>query len=301
MTNRRGIARVILIASSSALLVWWAIPRAVEDWRFQLAGLASWFFGRPDPVATIAVGVVVSTILIHVASVLHRRRRAGIASALMIPLAIGWLAYGMVAAVTVVSGGQTTYAGQLQYTFSGTLDHTATVPAMCRTPVGRSSLLADVEPTVGGPVAVGGLPIIRLRHAATGDAVAGGPELDPFHIDERNQTMLSPFSIPRFADRPLPYMIVTGGLNEPEREPPIGFMDAYDLAVTSSTDDGFAGEAIVIGTRWLDLVEGGEAHWVNLTVPDDPWPSTFTLSVKWSCQQEGGGTLDARRDDAPWS
>jgi hypothetical protein len=280
MTLPRGVARVIFIVGASALLAWWALPRAVDDWRFQLAGLASWFFGRPDPVATIAVGVVVSTILIHLASVVHRRARAGIASALLIPLATGWLAYATGAAMTILSGGQTVYPGQLDYTFSGTLGHTATLPATCHTPVGRSSLLAHVEPTVGGPVAVGGLPIIRVRHAATGEMVEGGPELERFEIDG---TMLSAFSIPSLADRPLPYMVVTAGPDGPEREPPIAFMDAYDLTVTSSTDDGFTGEAIISATRWLDLVEGGEAHWVNLTVPDDPWPQAFTLSVAWSC------------------
>lgn len=61
----------------SVLLAWWAFPRAVEDWRFQLAGLASWFFGRPDPAATIFVGVVASTIIIHIASVADRRGHEG--------------------------------------------------------------------------------------------------------------------------------------------------------------------------------------------------------------------------------
>jgi hypothetical protein len=284
MTDRhRDIAGMAVTVGLAVLLAWWAFPRAVEDWRFQLAGLASWFFGRPDPAATIFLGVVASTIIIHIASVAHRRGSARIPSALLVPLAVGWLAYGLGAGLTAVSGGQTTHRGRLQYTFSDPLQHVVSIPATCRTPVGQASLLAVVEPTVGGPVAIGGLPVIRLRHDATGAWVAGGPELERFEIDERDSTLLTGFSIPSLAHRPLPYMVVTAGPDEPAQEPPIAFLDAYDLVIASSTGGGFEGEAIVSATRWLDVVEGGEVHWVNLTIPDDPWPPSFELSVAWAC------------------
>jgi hypothetical protein len=284
MTDRRlEMARLAAMLAVALLLGWWAFPRAVEDWRFQLAGLANPLHGRPAPSATIFLGVVITTVVVLIASVAHRRGRTGIPSALLVPLVVGWVAYAVGAGLTVVAGGQTNYPGRLQYTFRGPLDHTATVPATCRTPVGQKSLLGIVEPTVGGPVAVGGLPVIRLRHAATGASIAGGPDLERFEISERDITVLSTFSIPSLAHRPLPYMVVTAGPGEPEQEPPIGFLDAYDFVITSSTDSGFGGEAVVSATRWLDLVEGGEVHWVNLTMPDDPWPDSFELSVAWSC------------------
>lgn len=283
MTHRRlELARLGAMLAVALLLAWWAFPRAIEDWRFQLAGLANPLHGRPGPGATIFLGVVITTVVVLIASVAHRRGRTAIPSALLVPLVVGWVAYAVGAGLTV-SGGQTNYPGRLQYAFRGPLDHTATIPAMCRTPVGQRSLLAIVEPTVGGPVAVGGLPVIRLRHAATGASVAGGPELERFEINEPDSTVLSTFSIPSLAHRPLPNRLVTAGPDGPEQEPPIGFLDAYDFVITSFIDSGFGGEAIISATRWRDLVEGGEAHWVNLTIPDDPWPDNFELSVAWSC------------------
>lgn len=274
------LARLAVSGAGAAFLAWWAFPRAIEDWRFQLAGLANPWLGRPAPGATIILGLIVSALAIVIA--LDGRRRGHVVpSILLAPLAAGWLAYAAGTGVILASGGQQDYPGQMDYTFSGAIDHAETLDATCRTPVGERTVLAVVEPDVRSKVAVGGLPIINLRHPATGERIDGG-DFQRFEMNERDGTVLPPFSIPSLGDRPLPYMEVIIGPDQIEREPPIGMMDAYDYVLESVEDAGMSGSAVLRATRW-EVLDGGEVGWVNLRIPDDPWPESFTLSVAWSC------------------
>lgn len=281
MTRPTDLARLALAAGASALLALWAFPRAIEDWRFQLAGLANWFFGRPAPAATLLLGFIVTFIAV-IATVDARRRGRHIASILLAPLAVGWLAYAAGSGLVLASGGQTIYPGRLHYTFTGSIDHAEVLTATCRTPVGQRAVLADVDPAVESPVAVGGLPVIGLRHPATGEPIPGGPEVERFDISPADGTVISPFTIPSLGARPLPYMEVIADPGRVEREPPIGFMHAYDYVLESFEDAGMAGSAVLAARRWTALDEG-EVRWVNLTIPDDPWPETFTLTIAWTC------------------
>ena len=77
-------------------------------------------------------------------------------------------------------------------------------------------------------------------------------------------------------------MEVVIGPDQVEREPPIGLMHAYDYVLESFEDAGMAGGAVLAARRWRALDEG-EVRWVNLTIPDDPWPESFTLSIAWTC------------------
>jgi hypothetical protein len=43
-----------------------------------------------------------------------------------------------------------------------------------------------------------------------------------------------------------------------------------------------SGSAVLRAKRW-DVLDGGEVRRVNLRIPDDPWPESFTLSVAWRC------------------
>ena len=117
-----------------------------------------------------------------------------------------------------------------------------------------------------------------LRHPATGAQF--GPDIQRFELYDG--TMLQPFIIPSIGDRPLPHMEVVTAPGEGEREPPIGVMDAYDYVIASVEDRGMTGSAVLSAKRW-HAVDGGEVRWVNLTIPDDPWPESFGLAISWTC------------------
>ena len=277
MHGRTSALGLAVLAAASLVLALWAFPRAIEDWRFQLAGMANWLHGRPAPVASILLGLVVSGLAVVVA-IDARRRGHAIARYILTPLVVGWLAYAAGTGLVLASGGQTAYAGKLQYTFHDGIDHTETVAAVCTSPVGQGTVLADVDPDVRQRASVRGLPVISFRHPATG--APSGPDVDRFDLFDG--TLLQPFAIPSLADRPQPYMKMIVGPDEGQREPPIGVMDAYDFTLESVDDGGMTGSAIVAAKRW-HVVEGGEVRWVDLTIPDDPWPETFRLALSWTC------------------
>lgn len=277
--NARAIdPGVVFAAGASIALAVWAFPRAIEDWRFQLAGMANALFGRPDPVGSIVLGLVVTGLAVVVA-IDGRRRGHAIARHILTPLVVGWLAYAAGTGLVLASGGQAAYPGSLEYTFSEGIDHTETLAAVCRSPVGQRTLLADVDPDVLQRTSVRGLPVMSLRHPATGAPF--GPDVERFELFDG--TILQPFAIPSLAARPEPYMEVIVGPDEGERQPPIGVMDAYDFALESIDDAGMTGSAVVSAKRW-HAVEGGEVRWVDLAIPDDPWPETFSLAIAWKCR-----------------
>jgi hypothetical protein len=54
----------------------------------------------------------------------------------------------------------------------------------------------------------------------------------------------------------------------------------YDYLVTKVTESGLSGVAELTAVRWQD----SWPNWVNLTIPNDPWPPTYSLTVSWTCQ-----------------
>jgi hypothetical protein len=278
MNARTSAWALAVVIAASVALAWWAFPRAVEDRRFQLAGMANALFGRPDPMASIVLGLVVTGLAVVVA-LDARRRGHRVARHILAPLVVGWLAYAAGTGLVLASGGQTTYTGSLQYTFSDGIDHAESIEAVCRSSVGQPTVLADVDPDARRRSSVRGLPVMRLRHPATGAPFA--PDVERF--EPFDGTILQPFAIPTLADRPKPYMEVIVGSDKGHREPPIGVLDAYDFAFESVDDKGMTGSAVLSAKRW-HAVEGGEVRWVDLTMPDDPWPETFSLALVWACR-----------------
>lgn len=276
---------LVAVVIGTALAIW-AFPRAVEDWQFQLAGLADPFLGRPAPGASIILGSVLSLVVLGVVLALGRRggRRAGLRSWWTLPLVAGWLAYGSGAALTLAGGGQTSYVGTLRYELGAPVSHTATVAAVCRTPVGKPTVVADVRPSTGnGTPAIGGLPMLSLREVATGRPERFGPLAEPLSSGAGDGSTLVPYPLPGLPDRVLPHreFRLDGGTTR--IEPPIGFLAAYDYAVTGVEDRGLLGVAILEAMRREDPFGGDESRWINLRIANEPWPETFELAIAWSC------------------
>ena len=63
-----------------------------------------------------------------------------------------------------------------------------------------------------------------------------------------------------------------------------------DTDPARSTEAGMSGVAQVTGERftglnWYDapINSGFRRGWVNLTVPNDPWPAAYDLTINWTC------------------
>jgi hypothetical protein len=273
-----------------AVIVAVAVPRAVEDWSYQLAGLADPFLGRPAPGVTIIIGGIVSAVLLVVGLIRARPRRWAIGSIFAWPVLLFWAAYGAAAAATVAGGGQSTYAGTLVYDFRPAIDHEATVPATCHTPVGKPSVLSDVRPSTDDPTAaVGGLPMLWLRHEATGGRARTGEMAEPIRLALGDGRTLPPYPVPGTSDRPRPYLEVTMGDGTDVTEAPIDFLQAYAYRIAAIDDRGLSGTATLQAERWPDPYDpNGGLRWVDLVIEDDPWPISFQVSVAWTCGQASG-------------
>lgn len=75
--RRRLLLGWLVVATVSVPGAIWAFNIGVLDWRYQLAGLADPFLGRPSPGATVLVGGLLSGIVLGVAFMARLRRRAG--------------------------------------------------------------------------------------------------------------------------------------------------------------------------------------------------------------------------------
>ncbi len=275
---------VVLLVVAAAIIVV-TVPRAIEDWQFQLAGLADPFLGRPAPGVSIVIGVLVSIIVLLVALWRSRPRRRAIRSALVWPLIAFWGAYAVGAGTTVVGGGQSTYMGTLSYDFGPVIGHQTTVRARCRTPVGKPSVLSDVSPSTDDMAApVEGLPMLWLRHEATGGRARPGELAEPLVVRLGDGRSLPPYAVPGMTDRPRPYLDVTMSDGTHHTEPPIDFLRAYDYRISTIEDRGLSGSATLQAQRWTNPYDaGGGLRWVDLVIANDPWPPSFDMSVTWAC------------------
>lgn len=283
--SRKRIGQGLVAILVGTTLALWAFPRAIEDWQFQLAGLADPFLGRPAPGVTVILGSIVSLVVLGIAFVLGRGGpRAALRSWWTVPLVAAWLAYGAGAALTVAAGGQASHVGTLRYELGAPVTHVASVPAVCRTPVGKPEVIAEVRPSTGsGTPAIGGLPMLFLHHAATGLPERFGPLAESLASQAGDGSALARYEVPGLPDRVLPYLEARPDGGPTRTEPPIGFLAAYGYDVTGVQDHGRSGVATLTATRWEDPYGGDGLRWVNLRIPDDPWPESFELSIGWSC------------------
>ena len=88
---------------------------------------------------------------------------------------------------------------------------------------------------------------------------------------------------PNVPEGPAPYLEVTSPDGTGRPDPPLTFLLAYDYRVLEFTESGLSGTARIQGTRFADPYGGSELEFVNLEIPNDPWPPTFELTMRWTC------------------
>jgi hypothetical protein len=292
MTTRFG-ARAILAWLTVVLVTVpvaaWAFAQAATDWRYELAGLANPFLGRPAPALTVVLGLMGTGLLAIVVRaarwiVRHSRWRSEARGAprgltpirprWWIPLAGGWAAYALGAAIVVAAGGPRTYEATVRYAFGPPIGATIEVPATCRSPVGRPDLIAEIDPDARGLLRLGLL-----------DRATGRLHWSQALVGLRDRAAKTAYPLPNVPARSLPYLFVTMGDGTTFTEPPIGFLGAYGYEVTHIDAPAMAGDAHVVGTRFRDRAGGLDGpRWVDLEIPDDPWPQTLEVVVSWTCR-----------------
>lgn len=265
-----------------------AFRHGTEDWGYQLAGLADPFLGRPAPGTTIALGIVISILWLVVRAVIRRRRPARDPGDRTVRRDIGWLlvaawaGFAVGGAVAIARGGPIDHPGNMHVQFGAPLDSRADVPATCRSVVGEPDLVAEVVPTIER------FFDLRLRDVATGEIWGLTPSVLATQANDRKpENDFEPANVP---DRPAPYieMTVFGGAKE--AQPPIWFLQAYDFQVARSAASSSSGVVAMEGVRFKDPSGSADVRWVNLVLPDDPWPETFDFTIDWTCDLAVAGS-----------
>jgi hypothetical protein len=283
MTERRRF--IVGFAALIAATIWVAgaaYAQGVEDWQYQLAGLANPFLGRPSPGSSVIVGLILSAGLGLGVAVARRFARPvpggrpWVRIRWWLALVAGWAAYGIGAALVLAGGGPTTYAGTVQVLFGPPLDRTAEVQATCRSVVGHPGIIAEVIP------AVDGLLHIDLRNVATGQS---DPSAIPVTVRLTNDGIPNnEFVAPNLPDRPAPFLVHTNPDGSTEAQPPISFVTAYDYVTTAFAETGHAGSVELTGTRFEAPAQDSSLHWEHLVIDDDPWPKSYRLTYRWTCE-----------------
>jgi hypothetical protein len=293
--------RFILVSGAVALLLLviaiWAYGKGAEDWHYKLADLKEDpLYLRGMPALSVIVGIVLSALVGALALITRRvaptsslasfadtsgigplptRTGDGLRWHWWWLLIAGWGGYIAGSAVVIAGGAPVERAGSMHVEFGAPIGSVADVPAICSSIVGGPDLVAQVVPGVDG------FAKLHLRNAATGTEMAwtsltsdGVPGND--------------FEPPNVPDRPAPYVLETQGDGSTTAQPPISFVRAYDYFVTRLTESGLSGVAQLTGVRFPDTYESpiwsGVRRWENLTIPDDPWPATYDLTISWTCE-----------------
>ena len=286
----------LVVAIASVPAIGWAFPEGVVDWQYELGGLADPFLGRPAPGFTVVIAIVltvVATIAVRAVRKLARhmgwRRETAadpphqtrIRARWWLPVAGGWAAYALGAATVLAAGGPRTFEGTMRFAFGPPIGAAVEVAATCLTPVGKPELLAEVRPVPAGLYRLG------LLNAATGDQ-------DPRHPWSGARVELvgsraasAGYPLPNAPARSNPQLVVTMDDGTTRSEPPIAFLAVYDYEIARVDGPGMAGDAEIIGTRWRDPHDPGSGpartSWIDLEIPNDPWPQTLNVTVSWTC------------------
>jgi hypothetical protein len=270
-----GVALVVLLAGIGV----WAFTLAQKDWRYQLAGLADPFLGRPTPVLTVIAGAVLSAFVVGIARAVPP---VGRRTARWLVLG-GWGGYLAGSAVMLAGAGFSAagfsgYPASVHLAFGSPLNSVADVRGTCRPVVGRPDEIAQLTLTADG------LPSFSLRDAATGQMY------DPV-IETTRIKGAEAFQPPNVPDRPAPYYVrkapdgTTIGTTMP-----ITFLHWYDFGIGALSESGLTGVAHMVGTRSIGVVPSGplsatdpSIQQVNMVIANDPWPATFAYSMSWTC------------------
>jgi hypothetical protein len=268
--------------------------RADEDWRYQLSGLADPFLGHPAPGFTIVLGLLASAIVVAVAWALRRMARRDAPSTAAASgiarwrwwwvLVAAWGGYAAGAAVVIAGGGSVESSGApagvhdtMRYEFGSPLNSSVEVQAICRSVVGKPASVAEVIP------AVDGLLRVHVRNIATGDPSQGGDSLPAAALLTNDGVPGNDFVPPNVPARAAPYLLMTAPDGSTRTEPPIGFIQAYDYQLGRPVEAGLSGFVELTGTRFESPLDDQSARWVNLAIPEDPWPQTYDLKISWAC------------------
>ena len=266
-----------VIAVASAGIAHVTFGTGVTDFRYQVAGLADPFLGRPSPVVTFLLGGMVTTVATVILFVIPAARSQSIPWRWGWLIVAGWVAY-MAGAITIASGpGSHTYAGAISLGFGAPLTSSAEVSATCRSVVGEPAHIASVEPSVGG------LPRLDFHHVVTGRSfewIGGDPTLATWPF--ANSSAFEPPGVPA---RVAIYQQYTDAAGTVTKQPPATFLRAYEFHVGEVKESGMSGSATLTGTRIPDRAPSGNPRWVNHTIPDDPWPPIFTFVTRWTCTE----------------
>ena len=259
----------------------WTFGQAQVDWRYKLAGLADVFMGRPAPEMSVIIGFAL-TAIIGVAALATGLVRWTMTAATdlagrvlgwswLLLLIAGWGGYVTGGATVVAAGGPIDAHANMHWEFGTPLNSAADVSGTCRSVLGQPETVAEVQPDVLG------LPGIHLRNVESGEPESrvGSTlgEVAGFY-PERSAV----FEPPNVPERLKPYLVQAGAPPSP-----LPFVNAYDYRVTTINDSHLSGTAYLTGTRFDHPYVSSE-HWVDLTIPNDPWPPTYELTVTWTCQ-----------------
>ncbi len=283
---RSRLRLVVACAVLTAPLVYVAavtFGQAQVDWRYKVAGLADPFLGRPAPEMSVIIGLALTVIIGLAALATGLVRWTMTAStdlagrvlgwSWLLLLIAGWGGYVTGGATVIAAGGPIEDRVNVHWEFGAPLNSAADVPGTCRTVVGQPETVAEVH------LAVLGLPDIYLRDVVSGTPVplvGSAPWTDAGGYPE-GSAVFEPANVP---ERPRPYLVAGGAPQQP-----ISFVRAYNYRVTKINDSHLSGTAYLTGTRFNDPYGGSDSlYWVDLTIPNDPWPPTYDLTVSWTCQ-----------------
>jgi hypothetical protein len=284
---------VLISTSVVAVLVVigaWTYGHGLEDWRYQLAGLADPFLGRPAPGLNVIAGLLLSGLIAGAVLAARRRgrrmetspRRVDRAVRWWWVLAAAWGGYALGGASVIARGGAVDYAGSVRLEFGAPLSAVTEVAATCRSVVGEPDLIAEVIP------AVDGLHRIDLRSVAVGRPRAAGDVIPPNASLMNDGVPGNDFEPPNVPERPPAYLEVRLDDGTTRREPPLTFVRAYDYQVERFLESGLAGRVELLGTRFEAPAVDSSVRWVGLTLPNDPWPDIYRLTLTWICHSATG-------------
>lgn len=272
LSAKQVLVPVGMIAVLSPLALW-SGTAAVTDYRYELAGLADPFLGRPAPGLSIFVGVILS-LAFAVAMLLVRhfwRSREGDRSALgwqwlLVPV-VAWAGYCGGAATVIAGGGPVEHPGTLSLDF-GPIASTVQVNVICRSVVGQPASTSELHHA--------GVTIF-LRNVATGDADFRGvnvqwlsPDLYKDMVPEAARAR--PVIVKQWLDSK---GVVIG-------EHDVGFFQTYSWLVSDLSDSGLRGGFTLHLSRGTPVDSSWE-RFLNVTVADDPWPQELDMKVTWAC------------------
>jgi hypothetical protein len=283
---------LVLLVSLPVVLTTFGQGR--KDWQYQLAGLADPFLGRPAPGLTIMLGASATVLLVVGAWIVgavgrridpHPVEHAApprFRARWWFVLVAAWAAYGFGIASVAAAGASVDLAGTMRMAFGRPIGATIEVPATCRTAVGAPDVVAEVQPNAEG------LHQVILRNVATGERNRFPEPTGVTVALVGDRSAATAYPLPNLPDRPLPYIEMTLGDGRKETEPAIGFLAAYDYLVSDVEANGLSGIVHVEGTRFPEPFGGGTGpgsiRWVNLEIPNDPWPTTLPIRIEWICQ-----------------